>query len=561
MIELLILALLALPIAAIVGVVMAIGTRSRLHALEWQLSRLERRLDGLSDSIAATTPRTPPAAQVEPIPGPAPDMPPAPRPTFEQMAPITPAPADASEEVGAPPPMQAPPSAPAPPATVSPAPPAMGLEERFGTQWVVWIGGLALALGGFFLVRYSIEQGLIGPAVRVTLGALLAIALIATGEWARRTARLSGLAGLPIADIPSILAAAGTSVAYADVYAAYALYGFLSPATAFVLLGLVALATLAAALLHGPMLAGLGLVGAYVTPLLVASNQPNYWSLYLYLAVVTAAAFALARMRLWRWLAVTAVAFAFLWAFPGIVGDGVDTLSPHVFHVAVGFALAAVLLVSGLLYGPPAEPSRIDPVSSGALAAFLIAAAILVLASRHDPLALGAFAALVVASAAIAWRAEAAAAAVPAAAICAAIVMVHWAVATDITHLIAPGGPAAGAVPEPARAEFGWHLVLGTGFSVLFAGAGFLAQGRSERAVVPVLWSASAAFTPIAILVALYYRIAGFDRSIPFHRLPCCWRRWPPTRRKRSIGARRAPASPPPARSSRPARWRRWRWR
>jgi uncharacterized membrane protein len=29
---------------------------------------------------------------------------------------------------------------------------------------VVWIGGLALALGGIFLVRYTIEQGLLGPA-------------------------------------------------------------------------------------------------------------------------------------------------------------------------------------------------------------------------------------------------------------------------------------------------------------------------------------------------------------------------------------------------------------
>ena len=81
------------------------------------------------------------------------------------------------------------------------------------------------------------------------------------------------------------------------------------PGTAFVLLGIVALATLAAALLHGPWLAALGQLGAFVAPLLVSTAQPNYWALYLYLAVVTAASFALARARLWRWLAITAVAF------------------------------------------------------------------------------------------------------------------------------------------------------------------------------------------------------------------------------------------------------------
>src|SRR5262245_60769807 len=87
---------------------------------------------------------------------------------------------------------------------------------------------------------------------------------------------------------------------------------------AFLLLGAVALATLAAALLHGPALAGLGLVGAYLTPLIVSTEVPSYWGLYLYLAAVTAAAFALARARLWRWLAITAVLFSLVWVLPGI---------------------------------------------------------------------------------------------------------------------------------------------------------------------------------------------------------------------------------------------------
>jgi len=45
-----------------------------------------------------------------------------------------------------------------------------------GDRWVVWVGGVALALGAVFLVRYTIEQGLIGPGVRIMLGALFAAA-------------------------------------------------------------------------------------------------------------------------------------------------------------------------------------------------------------------------------------------------------------------------------------------------------------------------------------------------------------------------------------------------
>ena len=86
----------------------------------------------------------------------------------------------------------------------------------------------------------------------------------------------AGLAAIPKAHIPSVLTAAGTAIAFADVYAAYALYGFIGPTLAFLLLGVVALGTLAAAMLHGPALAGLGLIGAFITPLIVSTEQPNY---------------------------------------------------------------------------------------------------------------------------------------------------------------------------------------------------------------------------------------------------------------------------------------------
>ncbi|MDI1265410.1 MAG: DUF2339 domain-containing protein, partial [bacterium] len=169
--------------------------------------------------------------------------------------------------------------------------PDRGFEETVGTRWVVWIGGLTLALGGFFMVRYSIEAGLLGPGVRTILGGLFALALLLAGEWTRRKESISAIEALPVANIPAILTAAGTAVAFATVYAAYALYGFLVPATAFILLGLVALGTLAAALLHGPALAGLGVIGAFVNPVLVSSGKPDFWALYIYLAIVTAAAF------------------------------------------------------------------------------------------------------------------------------------------------------------------------------------------------------------------------------------------------------------------------------
>ena len=271
-----------------------------------------------------------------------------------------------------------------------------------------------------------------------------------------------------------------------------------------------------AALLHGPALAGLGVIGAYLAPMLVASAEPDFWSLYIYIAVVNAAAFALARFRMWRWLAIAAIVLGALWTLPGTQPDTVTALGAHVFHALAGFALVATFLVCGLFYGPPAAPGMIDRLSTLALVVYLLAAAFLVLASRHDPVALTAFVVLTVATVAIAWRTEAAAGAVPVAAILAALVMAHWAVHMNVQGLLAPSGPAAPAIPEPERYDYGSHLILAAGWAVLFGAGGFLAQGRSSRALVPMLWSAAAVFAPLAMLVALYYRIAQLDRSLPF---------------------------------------------
>jgi uncharacterized membrane protein len=401
------------------------------------------------------------------------------------------------------------------PATAPASQPGPGFEERIGTRWVVWVGGLTLALGGFFMVRYSIDAGLLGPGVRTLLGGAFALALLASGEWTRRKESISAIEALPIANIPAILTAAGTSVAFATVYAAYALYGFLVPATAFILLGLVALGTLAAALLHGPALAGLGVAAAFVTPVLVSSDKPDFWAMYIYLAIVTAAAFGLARIRLWRWLAVTTTVFALLWTFP-CLQCGPSMVGPHAFHVIAGFVLAALMVVCGFMFGPPADEGQIEPISSGSLTAYLAGATMIVLASFHDDAAIIVFAILVAGTLSVAWCAQAATGAIGAAAIFVFVVFAEWAVRGNPDMLVLPGGPLPGIGPAATDGSVSLHLITAAIFAAGFGAAGFLAQGRSVSAIIPVVWSATAVFTPLALLVALYARIAHLDRSIPF---------------------------------------------
>jgi uncharacterized membrane protein len=480
---LLVLLVLAFPVISIVALVMTLNARDSVRRLELRISALE------------SGPAARPSEAKAPVPAPAVT-------TTEKPIVVEPA---ATQEAPKP-------IAPAPAATVAAS---ATLEERFGTQWVVWIGGLALALGGIFLVRYTVEMGLLGPGVRIVLAAVFSALLIAAGEWARRNEIAAGIVPVPSRYIPGILTTAGTVAAYATVYAAFALYNFLSPGTAFILLGLVALATLAAALLHGPALAGLGVVGAFVTPVLVSTGSANYWALYIYLAIVTAAAFTLARMRLWRWLAVTATALSVLWTWAGTDPGHIEALSAHLFHVVAGFALVAVLIVSGLMYGPPAEPGKIDEVSSGTIGAYLFAAAFLVINGDHAAPALATFTLLTAATVAIAWRTEAALWALPAAGVLVAAVMIQWAAPEFVEILVLSPGVTQGAIPGPPTGTT-LHLAFGAALAAIFGLPAFAAQNRTAAALNAQLWSLTGVVVPVVILVALYLRISSLDRSIPF---------------------------------------------
>ena len=494
--------------ALLIAIVALIVARKTFN----QIAVLRARLDAFEGAALQARPAAapPPHAPDQLLPasstGLAGEQPP-PLPEIEPAVPMAESPRTAPEhDVGA--------AAPTPPPLPQPAS-TPSFEERVGTRWVAWVGGLTLALGGFFMVRYSIEAGLVGPGVRTLLGGAFALALLAAGEWTRRKESLSTIEALPIANIPAILTAAGTSVAFATVYAAYALYGFLAPATAFILLGLVALGTLAAALLHGPALAGLGVAAAFATPILVSSDKPDFWALYVYLAIVTAAAFALARIRLWRWLAVTTIVLALAWTLPCLECEA-PMVGPHVFHVVAGFILAALLVVCGFLFGPPAEEGRIEPISSASLAAYLLGATAIVITSLHADAAMTAFALLVAGTLLIAWRAPAATGAVAAAAVLAALVFLEWAVLANPDMLVLPGGALPGIGPHATDGSVSLHLTSAAIFAFGFGVAGFLAQGRSTSAIIPVVWAGAAIFTPLALLIALYARIAHLDRSIPF---------------------------------------------
>ncbi|HEY0027932.1 MAG TPA: DUF2339 domain-containing protein [Allosphingosinicella sp.] len=216
-----------------------------------------------------------------------------------------------------------------------------GVFERLvGGRLLIWIGGIALALSGLFLVRYSIQIGLITPAIRMLMATAFGLVLIVAGEVARR--RPDAAIDPRVAQA---LVGAGILVLYAAAYGSHVLYGLVGLRAASALMVAVTLAALVLALRHGAPAAVMGLAGGFLTPVLVGQGSESSIPLLTYLALLNAALFALAARRGWTWLAASAVALSFAWTLLLVFLAPAHALPAGVFILVL--SVAASLLRAG----------------------------------------------------------------------------------------------------------------------------------------------------------------------------------------------------------------------
>jgi uncharacterized membrane protein len=199
-----------------------------------------------------------------------------------------------------------------------------------------------------------------------------------TGQISTETAPAPKMA-TPGSASAGVLTAAGVIGSFGAIYAAHALYAFIGAGAAFLALGIVSLAAIATAMLHGSALAGLGLVGALATPLLVSTAQPNPWPVVIFLLVVVSAAYALAWLRRWLWLAAAAAIGAALWTLLLEANSAVTGIDAAYVCLVVQVALAGLAFAILPHRGESDETAEFDPVASIVLVAFA-ALAIVVLA-------------------------------------------------------------------------------------------------------------------------------------------------------------------------------------
>ena len=167
------------------------------------------------------------------------------------------------------------------------------LEELLGGRVLALAGGAAVLLGVAFFVALAVERGWLGEVARITLAFVASSVLLGVGMWLHeRRGRTQ-----------ASLAAVGTAVAalFLTLMAATALYDVLpQPVALLAAFAIGATATLIAVRWDSQTVAGLGIVGALLSPVLIDATADS--STVAFLAVALASAAGVLLWRRWDWL-------------------------------------------------------------------------------------------------------------------------------------------------------------------------------------------------------------------------------------------------------------------
>lgn len=267
-------------------------------------------------------------------------------------------------------------------------------EDIFGRRLPIWGGGFALAIAGIFLVRFSIEAGLLTPGVRVFMSFAFGVGLLTAAEAVYRfNEKFSD------PRVRQALAGAGLATLYGAFYLAGTTYGLIGAGAAFVGLASVTAAAIALSFRFGLPCAVIGMVGGFAAPLLVDSDSSNVPLLSFYLALITGGLAWSGQAQGRSWLSLAALAAGLGWGLLLMVlgvSSSSDLAALGLYLIVLATVLPAFLYAKG--------GSSLPHLIAGGLATLQMS--VLVSNAGFAPLTWGLYMLIAAALSALGWRFE-----------------------------------------------------------------------------------------------------------------------------------------------------------
>jgi len=167
-------------------------------------------------------------------------------------------------------------------------------EARIGGSRLIKIAIVSIFLGMVFSLKYALDNNYIGVIGRVLLGVVVGILFLLFGERLKpRIYRASALA----------ISGGGLAILYLSIFAAFSLYQLIDQLPALLIMVLITITAALLALRHDSLvIAVLGVVGGFLTPILLGTGVDNQIRLFSYLILLDFGILALAFYKNWRGL-------------------------------------------------------------------------------------------------------------------------------------------------------------------------------------------------------------------------------------------------------------------
>ena len=209
-----------------------------------------------------------------------------------------------------------------------------GQEFKIGQKWLLIIGIITMVFGVAFFLKYSFDQGWVGPAGRVSLAYLWGIGFLIAGHIIKN--KRSPAFGL-------MISGGGIAVLYFATYAGFQIYHLFPQTLSFFIMVLITVLACAMAVVYDTQgLAILGLMGGFLTPILLSTGQDNYLVLFTYMTILNVGILTIAFKK--RWTLLQQLGFVLTYLL--YVSWYIDKYAPHKFWPAILFLNVFYLIYS-----------------------------------------------------------------------------------------------------------------------------------------------------------------------------------------------------------------------